>query len=146
MKPVTVSADIAADPDFVYEAIVDVERLCETSPATISVTFLSEQRSGPGTRYRETRRMGKTSRDFDLELADCDAAARTARFVSEMEGTVWDTTMKVTAAGPGSHVEFTMAAHTTSKLKSLLFSGMRPMFRKGMDRQVAGLKSYCENR
>jgi carbon monoxide dehydrogenase subunit G len=144
MKPVTVSATIAADPDRVYEAIVDIERLTETSPATLSVTFLSEKRSGPGTRYRETRRMGKTSRDFDLELAECDAQRRTARFISEMEGTVWDTTMKVLPSGGGSYVEFTMAAQTTSKLKSLLFSGMRPMFRKGMTRQVEGLKTYCE--
>ena len=144
MKPVTVSATIAADPDRVYEAIVDIERLTETSPATMSVEFLSEQRSGPGTRYRETRRMGKTSRDFDLELAACDASARTARFVSEMEGTLWDTTMKVEPRGEGSYVEFTMAAKTRSKLKSLLFSGMRPMFRKGMTRQVDGLKAYCE--
>jgi hypothetical protein len=80
MKPVTVTAAIAADPDLVYETIIDIEGLPETSPDTVSVTFVGEQRAGPGTRYRETRRMGKKKTlEFDLELRECDAAARTPR-------------------------------------------------------------------
>lgn len=58
MKPVTVTATIAAAPDRVYETIIDIERLPETSPDTVSVTFLGEQRSGAGTRFRETRQNG----------------------------------------------------------------------------------------
>jgi hypothetical protein len=144
MKPVAVSAHIAADPDRVYEAIVDIERLPETSADTVAVAFVGEQRSGPGTRFRETRRAGKRTQAFELELAECDASSRTARFVSDMHETVWDTRMRVVPADGGAHVEFTMEAHTGSRLKRFVFTMMRGVFRKAMNEQVASLKQYCE--
>lgn len=144
MKPVTVTATITADPDRVYEAIVDIERLPETSPDTVSVAFLGEQRSGPGTRFRETRRMGKRTQDFDLELVECDASARTARFVTDTDGTVWDTAMEVVIDGDRCRARFTMEAHTDSTLKNLVFGLMRGVFRKAMNKQVCALKEHCE--
>lgn len=144
MKPITVTATIAASPDRVYDAIVDIERLPETSPDTLSIAFASEQRTGPGTKFRETRQMGKKTAEFDLELAECDAAARTARFVSNHEGTVWDTRMNVEEDGDGTRVAFTMDAITDSKMKSFIFGLMSGMFRKGMTKQVTALKAYCE--
>ncbi len=144
MKPVTVTATIAADPDRVYEAIIDIEHLPETSPDTVSVEFLGEQRSGPGTRFRETRSMGRKTQQFDLELTECDAAARTARFVTEHDGTIWDTRMDVAQDGSGSRVQFTMEAHTDSAMKSFVFGLMRGVFRKAMNKQVVALKGYCE--
>ncbi len=144
MKPVTVTATIAAAPDRVYETIIDIERLPQTSPDTVSVAFLGEQRSGAGTRFRETRSMGKKTQRFELELSECDATARTARFVSNHEGTVWDTHMDVVPDGEGCRVQFRMAAHTDSKMKGFVFSLMSGMFRKGMNKQVVALKAYCE--
>lgn len=144
MKPVTVSTTIGADPDRVYAAVIDIERLPKTSPDTVAITFLGDQRTGAGTRFRETRSMGKQTADFDLELAECDAQARTARFISDMDGTVWDTRMQVIAQGDGSHVSFTMEAHTKSVIKRAIFGLMRGVFRKAMDRQVQALKRYCE--
>ena len=144
MKPITVATPIAADPDRVFATIGDIERLPETSPDTVSVAFLGEQRSGAGTRFRETRQMGKRSQDFDLELRECDASARTARFVSDHQGTVWDTRMVVVPEGTGSHVEFVMEAHTDSMMKNLVFKLMRGLFRSGMNKQVLALKAYCE--
>ena len=144
MKPVTVAATIAADPDRVFEAIVAIERLPETSPDTVSVTFLGEQRAGAGTRFRETRRMGKKTQEFELELTECEPYGRTARFVTDHEGTVWDTRMSVAEAASGSRVEFTMAAHTDSKMKSFVFTLMRGVFAKAMNKQVAALKEHCE--
>jgi len=145
MKPITVTATIAAEPDRVYETIVDIEHLPETSPDTLSVAFLGEQRSGPGTRFRETRQMGKKTAEFELELAECDASARTARFVSRHQDTVWDTRMQVVERDSGSHVSFTMDAITDSKMKSFVFGLMSGMFRKGMTKQVLALKEHCES-
>ena len=144
MKPITVSTTIAAEPDRVYSTIVDIELLPQTSPDTVSVTFVGDQRSGPGTRFRETRRMGGQTQEFPLELAECDPSDRTARFVSDMDGTVWDTRMKVNADGAGSQVHFTMEARTGSMLKNVMFTLMRGMFRKAMDKQVSALKVFCE--
>ena len=146
MTPVTVTASIQADPALVYDAIVDIERLPETSPDTVSVAFLGEQRAGPGTRFRETRRAGKRTQEFELELKACDAEARTARFVCEMHGTVWDTQMRVDPASGGSVVEFTMAAHTKSPVRNVMFMLMRGVFRRAMSKQVHALKDWCEAR
>ncbi len=144
MKPVTVTASIAAVPDRVYETIVDVELLPKTSPDTVSVEFLGEQRTGAGTRFLETRRMGKQSEQFELELTECDPSARTARFVCDHGGVVWDTTMEVAPDGDGSRVQFTMSALTDSTMKRLIFTLMRGVFRKAMNRQVDALRDYCE--
>lgn len=145
MKPVTVTDLIAADPDSVFATIVDVESIPLTSPDTVTVEFLTEQRSGAGTSFRETRKMGRQKeQQFDLELVECDPATRTARFVNETHGTIWDTEMSVVPEGGGSRVEFTMAAYTDSKVQGFIFSLMSGVFRKAMNRQVQGLKAHCE--
>jgi len=145
MKPVTVTAVIRADPDSVFASIVDIELIPQMSPDTVSVEFLTEQRRGAGTTFRETRQMGKNkTQDFDLELTECDPEARTARFVNETHGTVWDTGMSVVPEGSGCRVRFSMAAYTDSKLQSFIFSLMSGVFRRAMNKQVQGLKVYCE--
>lgn len=144
MKPITISSPIAAPPDQVFEAIVDIERLPATSPDTVSIVFVGEQRKGPGTKFIETRKMGKQTQEFPLELAECDEVSRTARFISEMHGTVWDTRMKVESEGRDSQVAFTMEAHTSSFFKRLVFTLMRGVFQKAMGKQVTALKRYCE--
>lgn len=145
MKPVTVAITIEAAPDLVYQTIVDIERLPQTSPDTISVRFVGSQHSGAGTRFVETRTGGGRSQEFELELTECDPRARTARFVSDMDDTVWDTTMRVTPEPMGCHVQFSMEARTSSKIKRLVFTMMRGVFRRAMNKQVVALKRYCES-
>ncbi len=88
--------------------------------------------------------MGNETQAEDQEFAECDASARTVRFVAETHGAVWDTRRKVTPDGRGSRVQFTLAAHTPSTLKSLLFSLMSGVFREAMNKQVPALKGVCE--
>ncbi len=141
---VTVESSIAALPDRVFDALVDIERFPETSPDCVSIRFLGEQRRGVGTRFVETRRAGKGTQDFELELTECDPVARTARFVNETHGTLWDTTMRVVPEGQGSRVSFAMDAHTDSRVQSVIFRLMKGVFRKAMNKQVAALKAWCE--
>jgi len=141
---VTAESPIAAPADRVFAALVDIERFPETSPDCVSIRFLTEQKTGAGTRFVETRRAGKKTQDFELELTECDPAARTARFVNETHGTLWDTTMRVTEAGAGSHVTFAMDAHTDSYVQRVIFGLMKGVFRKAMNKQVRALKEWCE--
>jgi len=144
MKPVIVESNIHAPPDAVFDAIVDIERLPETSPDTVSVEFIGEQRSGAGTRFRDTRTRGRKTQVFELELTECDPQARTARFVNVTDGTVWDTAMSVVTEGEGSRVRFVMEGRTDNAVKDVMHRLFSGMMRKAMHKQVAALKAVVE--
>ena len=74
-----------------FEVITNVERLPESNPDVTSIEFLSEQRSGAGTRFRETRAAKGRQVVTELERTE-QVDNHSARFVSDTGGgTIWDT-------------------------------------------------------
>ena len=70
MTRVTVSRLIAAPADVVFRAVSDIERLPETSPDYLAVEFLSDTRSGVGTRFNVTMKSGKKERVYEQEVTE----------------------------------------------------------------------------
>ncbi|MCA9705094.1 MAG: SRPBCC family protein [Myxococcales bacterium] len=146
MTTVTAETHIDASPDVVFHAISDIEGMPKTNPQVVRVAFLTEQRQGVGTRFRETRRMNGKEHHFDLEVRDFDAGARRVRYVTDTHGTTWDTTVSVSPDGDGARVHFAMACLGRTALKRLLNRVLQGMYRRGMVEHVAVLKDYCESR
>ncbi len=144
MTTVTVETHIKAPADAVFEAVSNIENIPTTMPDVVSVEFLGDQRSGVGTRFRETRSAGGKEMTFDLEVAGYDPAARTMRFVTDSHGTVWDTTVSVHEDGDASNVTFAMACIGSTALKRMMNFLLQRLFRSGMVKHVAALKTYCE--
>lgn len=143
MTQITVSREIAAPVDVVFDAVTNVERLPDTSPDVVRVEFLGDQRSGVGTRFRETRVMGSKEMDTDLEIVELVPGER-ARMVTDSHGTVWDTTFFTRPTPVGTELEIRMDARPHRLLTKIMTPLMKGVFRKGMEKHIASFAAYCE--
>ena len=144
MKPTKLSLSIEAPIEKVFAVIADVEGFLEVVPEIVKVEFLSEQRSGVGTRFRETRMMGKREGATVLELTECVENDH-VRFVSDAGGTIWDTVFTVRNVSEGV-VELTlvMEVRAYKLLSKLLNPLVMPMVRKAMAKDMEAIKNFCE--
>ena len=130
----------------VFEVVSDVENFQRAVPQIVRVEFLSAQRRGVGTRFRETRRMGKREATVELEVRELVEGER-VRIVSDAGGTLWDTVFAVRALGP-AQAELTMVRTDTPHrlLARVATPLIRPMVRKAVERDLDAVKAYCERR
>ena len=143
MSRVVVSRAIDAPADRVFSVLTDIERLPDSNPDVVAVEFVGDTRRGPGTRFRETRRSGKKEMVTELELVEWDEG-RSARFVSDAGGTVWDTTFRVEPRAPDAcHLTIDMDARPHTWLARIMLPLIRGMIRRGMTKHLDGLASYC---
>lgn len=145
MRNVTVRRTIDAPVDRVFRMITDVEGLPERDSAVKSIEFLSDRRSGPGTRFRETRVSGRRENVTELEITD-QVDGEYARFVSDAGGTVWDTMFSTRSVEGGARtdLEICLEARPHALLAKLMTPLIRGMVRRGMEKHIDGLKTHCE--
>lgn len=142
MTRIKVARDIAAPPEVVFGAVADIERLPEVNEEVVRIEFLGEQRSGVGTRFRETRRMGKREMETELEVTEYEAPTR-ARMVTDSHGTVWDTVFRITPTEAGAHLEIDMDARPHKIMTRIMTPLMAPLFRRGMQKHIDVLAEHC---
>jgi hypothetical protein len=113
-------------------------------PQIVGVEFLSEQRRGVGTRFRETWRMGKRRASTELEVTEY-VPNQHVRLVTEQGGTVWDTVFRVKPAGGGAvELELVMEANARTWLARLLNPLIKGMVRKAIEGDLDADKAHCE--
>ncbi|MCA9288060.1 MAG: SRPBCC family protein [Phycisphaerales bacterium] len=144
MPRLTITRGIEAPIGAVFAAVADVRNFAEIQPQIVDITFLSEQRTGVGTRFRETRQMGKRRASVELEVTEHVENDR-VRLVSDAHGTVWDTVFTVRKAGEG-RTELTMVMDANGK--SLLAWMMNPlvmgMVKGAVAADIDRVKAHCE--
>ncbi|MEM7248181.1 MAG: SRPBCC family protein [Acidobacteriota bacterium] len=143
MTRVAVSRLINATPETVFDAVCNIENLPATNPDVVGIEFLTEQKSGAGTRFRETRRMKDKEMVTELEVTEW-THGRHARMVADSHGTVWDTVFSVEPKGDQTELRLVMDARAHAFLPKLLNPLMKGFFRKGMDGHLTHVKAYCE--
>ena len=143
MTQITVQRTIDAPLGTVFRAVTEVENLPASIPDVVSVEFLSEARSGVGTRFRETRRMGKREMQTELEVTELVPNER-ARMVADSHGTVWDTLFTVRPAGDKTELEICMDARPHKLLPRLMNPLMKGVFRGGLQKHLDAVSAYCE--
>lgn len=143
MTQVRVSETIAAPIDVVFRAVSDIENLPNTNPDVVGVDFLSEQRSGVGTRFRETRKMGSKEHVTELHVTEHVENER-VRMVADNPGTCWDTVFTVSPDAEATRLEITMDARAKKLLPKLLNPIFKGMFRKGMQKHIGAIAAWCE--
>ena len=145
MQPINTNRTIDAPLEVVFEAISDVRNFCEAVPHITHIEFLSDQRTGVGTRFRETRSSNGRTQTVELEVTEYFENSR-VRMVSDAGGTLWDTLFTVE---PASHaIELTMSMEVKPyRLFAKLFSPLiRSAVVKGVEADMDALKVYCESR
>ena len=136
---------IAAPVDVVFRAITEIEKFPEKNPAIVKVEILSDQKSGVGTRFRETRRMKDKENSTVLECTEFVENER-VRFVADEGGTIWDSVFTTSPTDQGTELTLEMDARPYKFLPKLVVPMIMGMISKAVEEDMDGVKEYCERK
>lgn len=143
MSQTVVTRRISAPPSLVFETVSNIRNFSAAVPHITNVEMLTERETGVGTRFRETRRMGKREHQVELEVTEYVPSER-VRLVSDSGGTIWDTVFTVQPDGDETELRMVMDAQPHKLLARLfnpLFSGS---ISKAVESDMDAVKAYCE--
>ncbi len=144
MTRIVAQRTIDAPAADVFRTVSDIENLPSTNADILHIEFLTESRSGVGTRFRETRRMKSKEMVTELEVTEFDPHAHRVRMVTDSHGTVWDTLFTVVPATSGVTLTIDMDARAHAFIPKMLNPIMKGMFRRGIEKHLDTLKAHCE--
>ncbi len=132
MKPLVVSQQFNASAEELFEIVAHIEVVSKIIPKIKKVVFLSEQKRGVGTRFAETRQMGKRQATMEFEVTEYDAP-RTVRFVCEDDmQTVWDSVYELEDCNGVTNLTLTMHCNPKTFGVNLIWPLMKFIVKKGV--------------
>lgn len=145
MKPIETTRVISAPLHLVFATISDVRNFSKAVQHITNIEFLTDQQSGAGTRFLETRMMNGKEQTVELQVAECVHNEK-VRMTSDAGGTVWDSVFTVKQRND-SEVEMKMvmdarAKHLVASFFNLLIRGM---IAKAVESDMDAVKTYCES-
>ena len=144
MPRTIVRRTIDAPVDFVFRTVSEIDNYSKAIPHIVDVEFLSDIRSGVGSRFRETRLMMGREASTVLEVTEYVENER-VRLVSDEGGTVWNSVFIAMPVDGGTELTLMMDA-TPYKLKSrILVPIMKMVIRQGLVKDMNAVKDYCES-
>ena len=144
MTTTTVTRSIAASPETVFDAIAHIQNFSKICTDIVDVEFLSEQTKGVGTRFRETRMMGKRKASTILEVTEYVENER-IRIVSDAGGTIWDSVFTVRDVDGGTRMDFEMDAKAYKLMAKIMTKLFRGFIAKAITKDMDVVKQHCEN-
>ncbi len=143
MSRTTVVRTIDAPIEKVFDTVAHIENFSKAIPHIVGTEFLSDVKSGVGTRFRETRRMGGKETTTELEVTEYIENDR-VRMVADAGGTVWDTLFEV--APESDHVKLTasMDARAYKLMSKLVYPFIKGFVQKAIESDMDSVKIYCE--
>lgn len=143
MKPIILTKSINAPINLVFNSIAHIEEFAKIVNDIVDVEFLSENKTGLGARFRETRMMKGKKATTELEVTEYKVDEK-IRLVAEAGGTIWDTLFTVKEENGKTILAVTMnasAKNLFAKLINMLIAGM---VTKSIDKDMNAVKVYCE--
>jgi len=145
MSKTFISIDIDAPVENVFGALANIETFPDRAEAIASVEFLSDQKRGVGTRFRETRIMNGRENVAELEVTEQIENER-IRMVCDEGGTVWDTVFLTNRSGDRTRLEMTMDARPYKLMAKLTIPIVNLMIKKFIRQDMEEIKAWCEKR
>jgi carbon monoxide dehydrogenase subunit G len=152
MSTTTVVREISAPVSLVFETVARIDNFSQAVSHITDVVFLTEQKYGVGTRFRETRTLKGKSQSTELEVTEL-VEGEHIRLVSDQGGTIWDTVFTVEpiaeTAKPGevlTRLTLVMDAKAYRLAAKLFNPLIKGMIAKFIGQDMDAVKSYCENR
>ena len=142
MSRTVVSRKIGAPVARVFRTVADIREFSKAVPDIVGVEFLSERRSGDGTRFRETRKVGGREASTELEVIEYVEDDR-VRLVSDAGGTQWDSVFTVVESDGGTVLELVMEARPYRLLARITTPLMKRMIQKALEKDMDAVKTYC---
>lgn len=144
MTRITVTKEIDAPVESVFRTVAEVNRFSKAIPHIVRVEFLSEEKTGLGTHFRETRLMRGKEVSTVLEITEYVENAL-VRLVADSHGAVWDTTFTTVAANGHSKLVMVMDATPKTFMARLSLPLIKRMVAKAVDSDMEAVKTYCES-
>ena len=144
MPRATITRTIDAPIDIVFHTVADIENFSKAIPGIINVEFLSDAKSGVGTRFRETRLMRDKEASTELEVTEY-AENDHVRLVADSHGTVWDTTFTVRSDNGQTELTMVMDANAYKLFPKVVNPLVMRMIRKAIEHDMDAVKKYCEH-
>jgi carbon monoxide dehydrogenase subunit G len=135
---------IKAPVDLVFSMISEINNFSKAIPHITNIEFLSEVKSGVGTRFRETRLMGGKEATTELELTE-HKENELVRFVADSNGTIWDTIMTIQELSGTTKLEMKMDAKSYKLMSKIMTYLIQGMVQKALEADMDSLKQYCED-
>ena len=143
MALLSATRTIAAPVDRVFDTVAHIENFRKALPSITNVQFLTESKTGVGTRFRETRVMRGRESTTVLEVTEYQPNER-VRLVSDAGGTIWDTVFTVKAADGGTDLSLAMDARPYKLAARIMNPLVSRMIRKAIEGDMDAVKAYCE--
>ena len=139
-----VARTIQAPQQLVWDTVSNIENYSTAIPEIVNVEFLSEERVGVGTRFRETRQMGKREGKSDLEVTEYEAPNH-IRLVSDQGGVIWDTIYTVKDLGGGAtELKLVMDSRPYKLVPKFMLPIVLLMIKKFVEKDMDRVKEFCE--
>ncbi len=144
MSKVKVTRHIEAPVQKVFQTVSNIEGFSKAVPHIVDVEFLSETKTGVGTRFRETRMMGKRKASTVLEVTEY-VENELVRLVSDAGGTIWDSAFIVEPDGVHTLLTLRMDAKPYKFLQKIMVPLiMKGFMTKALAADMDAVKEYCE--
>lgn len=143
MRAIQTSRRIDAPVDQVFRAVAHAEDFQQVVDEILRIELLSEQRTGVGTRFAETREVNGREATVELEVREYEPGER-VRIISDEGGTVWDTTFRVSRREDRTELEMRMEARPHKLWARLLNPFIAGMVRRAVARDMDAVKAHCE--
>ncbi len=143
MATMILQRTIQAPAHDVFQSVAHIQDFQKVIPDIINVQFVSEQTSGVGTRFRETRLMGKREATTELEVTEYVKNER-VRLIADAGGTLWDTVFDFKSQGDETHLTMTMESRPYKLLAKIFNPLIGPMIKGAVGKDMDAIKRYCE--
>lgn len=146
MNQVSVERTVAAPPQRVFAASIDIPRWPEVVPAIQEVELLTDGPVRVGTRFRETRVLFGREATETMEVLELEAPHRYL-LGAESHGSRYRTEFRFEPAGDGTRIVFTFRAEPLTFAAKVMGFLMKPMMKKMVEMCAAdldALKAHVE--
>ncbi|MEM9907437.1 MAG: SRPBCC family protein [Cyanobacteria bacterium P01_D01_bin.44] len=143
MTRTTITHLIDAPVEQVFTTVADISQYSQAVPHITKIEYLSDQKTGVGTRFRETRLMKGKEAVTELEVTEYIENDR-VRLVSDSHGTVWDTVFTVRPDSGQTTLTMVMDAKAYQLLPKLINPFIKGMIKKAIMQDMNAVKTYCE--
>jgi len=143
MKSITLTRTIIAPIEDVFRTVADIRQFSQAISYITNVEFLSEQKTGVGTRFRETRLMRGREALAVLEVTE-HAENDRIRLVCDMHGTVWDTVFTVRDMGGQVELLMVMEARARKWVSGLMTTLSGALILKAVESDMDTVKVSCK--
>lgn len=143
MTQFTATRSINAPIDLVFKTVSDINNFSKAIPDIINVEFLSDVKSGIGTRFRETRLMNGKEAMTELEVTEFVENDR-VRMVTDSHGAVWDSVFTVKRVDGHTELTLVMDARPHKFMQKMMIPMIKGMISKALEKDMDAVKTYCE--